>query len=70
MSKRTCYSIIGLALLLVVFSCGTTKKIEALKPIPSSQTPLVYSNKISLITMPMEVSLKEIERQLNKTCRV
>lgn len=66
MIKRTCFLIIGLSVFFTFFNCGTAKKIEALKPTPSSQTPLVYSNKISLIAMPMEVSLKEIERQLNK----
>lgn len=66
MRKQTCFSTLGFVLFFTLFNCGTAKKIEALKPTPSNQTPVVYSNKISLIAMPMEVSLTEIERQLNK----
>jgi hypothetical protein len=46
--------------------CGTTKKIEALKPNPSNDAPLVYKNKISFVKMPIEITLKEIEHHLNK----
>jgi hypothetical protein len=49
-----------------LFSCSSTKKIEALKPEPTNNAPIVYSNKTSLISMPMEVSVKEIEHQVNK----
>ena len=59
MRKQTCFSTLGFVLFLTLFNCGTAKKIEALKPAPSNQTPVVYSNKLSLIAMPMEVSLKE-----------
>ncbi|WP_396138298.1 DUF4403 family protein [Flavobacterium sp.] len=52
--------------LFLMLSCGTTKKIEALKPNPSNDAPLVYKNKISFVTMPIEITLKEIEHQLNK----
>lgn len=47
-------------------SCATTKKIEALKPLPSDNSPMVYENKISFIAMPVEISVNEIESQLNK----
>lgn len=60
------YFALALTLLFALKSCSTTKKIEALKPEPSTNTPFVYANKISSIAMPMEVSLKEIEHQLNK----
>lgn len=50
----------------LMLSCGTTKKIEALKPSPSNDAPVVYKNKTSFVTMPIEISLKEIEHQLNK----
>lgn len=53
-------------LILSLIRCSTAKKIEALKPLPSNNAPVVYSNKPSYINMPMEVSLKEIEHQLNK----
>ncbi len=48
-------------------SCSTTQKIEALKPLPSNDTPMVYKTKTSFVNMPLEISLKEIENQLNKT---
>ena len=53
-------------LFLVLISCGTTNKIEALKPAPSNNAPVVYKNKTSFVAMPVEVTLKEIESQLNK----
>jgi hypothetical protein len=51
---------------LTLISCGTTKKIEALKPSPSNDAPVVYKNKTSFVAMPVEITLKEIEHQLNK----
>ena len=59
-----------LTLLLLVFisySCSTAKKIEALKPLPSDDSPMVFSTKTSFVNMPLEITLKEIENQLNKT---
>ena len=53
-------------LFFAVISCGTTSKIEALKPAPSNNAPVVYKNKTSFVAMPVEVTLKEIESQLNK----
>lgn len=52
--------------LFMMLSCGTTKKIEALKPSPSNDAPVVYKNKTSFVAMPIEITLKEIEHQLNK----
>ncbi|MBP6556859.1 MAG: DUF4403 family protein [Flavobacterium sp.] len=52
---------------LMLNSCSTTQKIEALKPLPSNDTPMVYKTKTSFVNMPLEISLKEIENQLNKT---
>lgn len=63
--KILLFSIISLG----IFSCGSSKKIEALKPEPSNNAPIVYSNKTSLIAMPMEVSLKEVEYHLNKNVK-
>ena len=56
-----------LFLSLVFNSCSTTQKMEALKPLPSDDTPMVYNSKTSFVNMPLQVSLKEIENQLNKT---
>lgn len=52
--------------LLLVSSCATTNKVEALKPAPSNDSPVVFKNKISYIAMPVEITLKEIESQLNR----
>lgn len=62
---RVTFSILLLSLFLN--SCSTTQKIEALKPLPSDDTPMVFNNKTSFVSMPLEISLKEIENQLNKT---
>lgn len=62
--------ILGLFVLLFLFffiiSCSTTSKIEALKPAPSDESPMVYKNKTSFISLPTEISLKDIETLLNK----
>lgn len=57
------------AILFIIYlfsSCATTKKIEALKPLPSDDSPMVYKNKTSFIALPVEVSIQEIENQINK----
>ena len=55
-----------IATFLLVSSCATTNKVEALKPAPSNDSPVVFKNKISYIAMPVEITLKEIESQLNR----
>lgn len=55
------------AIFLVFISCSATKKVEALKPMPSDTKPTVYKTTTSYINMPVEVPLKEIENQLNKS---
>lgn len=55
-----------LFIILATVSCGTTKKIEALKPAPSNSNSVVFKNKVSFISMPVEITLKELEKQLNK----
>ncbi|WP_284653664.1 DUF4403 family protein [Flavobacterium terrisoli] len=52
---------------MLLNSCSTTQKIEALKPLPSNDAPMVLKTKTSFVNMPLEISLKEIENQLNKT---
>lgn len=57
---------------IVVFlfaSCSTAKKIEALKPLPSDDSPLVYKTKTSFISLPVEITLKDIEKQLNNNLK-
>ncbi|UOK42812.1 MULTISPECIES: DUF4403 family protein [Flavobacterium] len=54
------------SLLAVPIGCSSSKKIEALKPVPSDNTPAVYETSTSFINMPVEIPLKEVETQLNK----
>lgn len=54
------------ALAFLVSSCATTTKIDAMKPLPSDDSPMVYKSTTSFVSMPLEISLKEIEKQLNK----
>lgn len=59
-------------LILVIFlfaSCSSAKKIEALKPLPSDDSPLVYKTKTSFISLPVEITLKDIEKQLNNNLK-
>ena len=56
-----------LSLILVFIGCSTTQKIGAMKPEPSQNLPIVYKTNTSFITMPMDISLQEIENQLNKS---
>ncbi|VXC33269.1 conserved hypothetical protein [Flavobacterium sp. 9AF] len=55
-----------LCFFLFLISCSTTSKIEALKPPLSDDSPMVYKNKTSFISLPTEISLKDIETLLNK----
>lgn len=56
---------IFLSILLV--GCSTTNKIASLKPEPSQNVPMAYKTNTSFVSMPMEITLKEIENQLNKS---
>lgn len=50
-----------------LFGCSTSNKIASLKPVPSENVPMVYKTTTSFVNMPMEITLKEIENQLNKS---
>ena len=50
-------------------SCSTVKKIEALKPIATENSPLIYKNKVSFIAMPIEIALLDIQSQINKNLK-
>ena len=56
-----------LLMLSFLFGCSSATKIEALKPEPSLNTPVVYNTTTSFVNMPMDVTLKDIENQLNKS---
>ncbi|MDE3143671.1 MAG: DUF4403 family protein, partial [Bacteroidota bacterium] len=47
-------------------SCGTTKKIESLKPEPNYSKELVYEKQVSYVNMPVEMSVADMQNQLNK----
>ena len=63
--------ILKLLLVLPVFvfvlSCSSSKKIDALKPPVSDNSPMVFENKTSFISLPTEVSIKDVENILNKS---
>jgi len=65
---KTILSLLTASALLTIFTgCSTSKRVDALKPTPSDNTPTVYKTTTSFIAMPVEVPLKELENQLNKT---
>ncbi len=57
----------AIILILIVSSCSSTNKIAALKPEPSQNAVMAYNTTTSFVSMPLEISLKEIENQLNKS---
>lgn len=57
----------NIILFFLLFSCSSTSKIASLKPEPSQNVPMAYKTTTSFVSMPMEISLKEIENQLNKS---
>ena len=65
--KIITFYLILIAVLLIVFSCSSVQKIGALKPEPSQNLPIVYKTNSSFVSMPMDISLQEIENQLNKS---
>lgn len=46
--------------------CSTAKRIEALKPEPSNNAPLVYQSTTSFINLPVSITIADIESQVNK----
>lgn len=65
--KNIIASLFAFTLPLLLIGCATTSKIEALKPEPSVNTKIAYNNTTSFVSMPLEISLNEIENQLNKS---
>ena len=54
-------------LAVVLTACSSVKKIESLKPEPDDAAPLIYDTEPSFINMPVEISIQDIENQINKT---
>ena len=59
--------ILPLLMFSFLFGCSTSNKIGTLKPEPSKNTIAVFKTTTSFVSMPMEISMKEIENQLNKS---
>lgn len=46
--------------------CSSTGKIEALKPEPGDNSPVVYQTTTSFLNLPVSITLADIESQTNK----
>jgi len=58
--------IISISIITLLFSCGTAKKIEALKPAPSYTTDVVYDKQTSYLNLPVEIAVADLQNQTNK----
>lgn len=58
--------LLGIASLFITTGCSTAKRIEALKPEPSNNAPLVYQSTTSFINLPVSITIADIESQVNK----
>ncbi|MCO6175164.1 DUF4403 family protein [Flavobacterium sp. NRK F10] len=64
------FALLSILIVLCLTACSSASpKIEAIKPLPSDNTPMVYTNKTSFISLPVEITLKDIEKQLNKNLK-
>ena len=53
-------------ILVLVFSCGTVKKINTLKPEPSLASKIDLKIKNSFVNIPVNITLKNIQKLLNE----
>ncbi len=58
------FIVAGLAIFLS--SCGATKKIQALKPLPGYSSEVVYDKQLSYVNLPVEISVADLQTQTNK----
>jgi hypothetical protein len=65
--KKKIITLGSCALFILLFGCAPTNNLATLKPEPSTNSPMAYKTSTSFVSMPMEISLKEIENQLNKS---
>jgi len=65
--KKIFISLSYFTFLSSLIGCSSANKIATLKPEPSQNVPMAYKTTTSFVSMPMEISLKEIENQLNKS---
>lgn len=50
---------------LFVVSCGSSKKIETLKPLEDLAAPILYDKEISYLNIPISIKLKDLAFQTN-----
>lgn len=62
------YLLSTICLSILLFSnCSTTKKVEALKPLPDySSSEVVYEKQLSFINMPVDITMADLQTQTNK----
>lgn len=65
--RTALYFGIFLSTAALLIGCSGSQKIASLKPEPSNNEPVAYKSTTSFVNMPMEISLREIENQLNKS---
>jgi hypothetical protein len=53
-------------LVFLAAGCGSTQKIDALKPEPDKASALVYESAVSYLNIPVTIKLRDIETQTNK----
>lgn len=51
---------------ILLTGCSTAKRIEALKPEPGNTTEVVYKKNTSFISLPVSITVADIETQTNK----
>ncbi len=51
---------------LLLAGCSSTQKIEALRPAPAGNEPVVYQSSTSFINLPVSITLADAENQVNK----
>ena len=50
---------------VLVVSCSSTSKIDAMRPEPDDASPLIYDNVYSFINLPVSIKIKDIENKTN-----
>lgn len=64
--KTTVLSCLSTTILLLNGCGSASKRIDALKPEPSDNTPVVYQTTTSFISLPVTIALSDVETQINK----
>lgn len=57
--------LLGLVVLIFIISCGTSNKIETLKPEADLAAPILYDKEISYLNIPISIKLKDLAFQTN-----